>query len=155
MVGAEAISFYAAFGVMSECRATGVAVQIQRFGLYVLGLVAVSDLPPPSFKQRLQGIGTCGSFPKLGVPYFGGPHKKDYSILRSLLGFPLFWETTMCFRAFSGVCSIRTSSFSPSHRKMTGLAALALSSCQISPERKGLELPAPQAGKSMLRSDGS
>ena len=34
-----------------------------------------------------------GGFPKLGVP-FGGPHSKDYSILGSTLGVPLFWETT-------------------------------------------------------------
>ena len=26
------------------------------------------------------------SFPKLGVPYFGGPDSKDYSILESIVG---------------------------------------------------------------------
>ena len=30
-----------------------------------------------------------GGFPKLGVP-FGGPYKKDYSILGSILGYPNF-----------------------------------------------------------------
>ena len=30
-----------------------------------------------------------GGFPKLGVP-FGGPYNKDYSILRSILGYPNF-----------------------------------------------------------------
>ena len=31
-----------------------------------------------------------GSFPKLGVPFWGGPHIKDYSILGSILGYPNF-----------------------------------------------------------------
>ena len=26
---------------------------------------------------------------------FGGPHNKDYSVWGSILGVPLFWETTM------------------------------------------------------------
>ena len=29
-------------------------------------------------------------FPKLGVPFLGGPHNKDYSILGSILGSPYF-----------------------------------------------------------------
>ena len=33
--------------------------------------------------------GPFGDFPKLGVP-FGGPYKKDYSILKSILGSPYF-----------------------------------------------------------------
>ena len=31
-----------------------------------------------------------GGFPKLGVPFFGGPYNKDYSILGSILGSPNF-----------------------------------------------------------------
>ena len=31
-----------------------------------------------------------GSFPTLGVPFLGGPHIKDYSILGSILGYPNF-----------------------------------------------------------------
>ena len=34
-----------------------------------------------------------GNFPKLGVPVLGGPYNKDYSILGSILRFPLFWES--------------------------------------------------------------
>ena len=37
---------------------------------------------------RVWGLG-FGSFPKLGVPYWGSPYK-DYSILWSLLGSPYF-----------------------------------------------------------------
>ena len=29
-----------------------------------------------------------GGFPKLGVPFLGGPYNKDYSILGSILGVP-------------------------------------------------------------------
>ena len=29
-----------------------------------------------------------GGFPKLGVPFLGTPHNKDYSILGSILGSP-------------------------------------------------------------------
>ena len=31
-------------------------------------------------------------FPKIRGYLFDGPHNKDYSILGSTLGFPLFWE---------------------------------------------------------------
>ena len=34
-----------------------------------------------------------GGFPKLGYPFWG-PHNKDYSILGSIFGVPLFWEIT-------------------------------------------------------------
>ena len=34
-----------------------------------------------------------GSFPELGV-FLGGPYNSDYSILGSILGLPLFRETT-------------------------------------------------------------
>ena len=34
-------------------------------------------------------------FPKIRGTFFGGPHSKDYRILGSTLGFPLFWETTI------------------------------------------------------------
>ena len=33
-------------------------------------------------------------FAKLGVPFWGGPNDKDYSVLESILGSPMFWETT-------------------------------------------------------------
>ena len=33
-------------------------------------------------------------FLKLGC-HFGGPHNKEYSILGSTLGSPLYWETTI------------------------------------------------------------
>ena len=32
---------------------------------------------------------------KLGILFLGGPKNEDYSILGSILGFPLFWETTI------------------------------------------------------------
>ena len=39
-------------------------------------------------------VASCGGFPKLGVP-FGGPSNKDYTILGSIIGVPLFREITM------------------------------------------------------------
>ena len=39
-------------------------------------------------------VPTYGDFPKIGVPFLGGPHNKDYSILDSMSG-SLFWETTI------------------------------------------------------------
>ena len=33
-------------------------------------------------------------FPKIRGYHFGGPNSKDYSISGSILGYPLFWETT-------------------------------------------------------------
>ena len=38
--------------------------------------------------------GPYGGFPKLGVPFWG-PNNKDYSILGSILGVPLFSEITI------------------------------------------------------------
>ena len=35
-------------------------------------------------------LGGYGGFPKLGVPFLGDPHNKDYSILGSILGSPYF-----------------------------------------------------------------
>ena len=34
-------------------------------------------------------------FPNIRGTNFGDPHSKDYNILGSILGFPLFWESTM------------------------------------------------------------
>ena len=34
-------------------------------------------------------------FPKVRVLFLGGPNSKEYSIGESILGSPLFWETTM------------------------------------------------------------
>ena len=36
-----------------------------------------------------------GGFPKIRGTSFWGPHNKDPSILGSILGFPLFWETAI------------------------------------------------------------
>ena len=41
----------------------------------------------PEEMQTLCPYSLSGGFPKLGVP-FGGPHKKDYGILGSILGSP-------------------------------------------------------------------
>ena len=34
-------------------------------------------------------------FPKIRGYLFGGPYNQDYSVLGDI-GFPLFWETTIC-----------------------------------------------------------
>ena len=34
-------------------------------------------------------------FPKIKGTFFGGPHNKEYNILGSILGVPLFWETAI------------------------------------------------------------
>ena len=34
-------------------------------------------------------------FPKIKGHHFVGPHNKDYNILGFILGFYLFWETTI------------------------------------------------------------
>ena len=36
-----------------------------------------------------------GGFPKLGVPFLGDPHNKDYSTWGSILGSPNFLEITI------------------------------------------------------------
>ena len=41
---------------------------------------------------RVQG----GGFSKLGVPYFVGPHNKDYSIWGFILGFPYLGKVPFC-----------------------------------------------------------
>ena len=56
---------------------------------------------PVSYRLNLGASGVsifeCLGFRVLGfrVFHFGRPHNKDYSILGSVLGFPLFWETTI------------------------------------------------------------
>ena len=37
---------------------------------------------------------------------FGGPNNKDYSILGSILGFPLFWETTISTLPLQVFCGV-------------------------------------------------
>ena len=40
------------------------------------------------------GAGPIWVFPKIRDTILGAPYNKDYSILGSILGFPLFWEIT-------------------------------------------------------------
>ena len=35
-------------------------------------------------------------FPKIRGTFLGGPSNKDYCLLGSILGVPLFWETSIC-----------------------------------------------------------
>ena len=46
------------------------------------------------FRGVIWGLGTTGCFSKIRGTVFGGPNDKDDSVLGSILGFPLFWETT-------------------------------------------------------------
>ena len=47
-----------------------------------------------------------GDFPKLGIP-FGGPHNKDYSILGSILGPPIFGNYHPGFAAVANAEEMR------------------------------------------------
>ena len=50
---------------------------------------------------------TCVSFPKLGVPFWGGPHNKDYSILGFMMGTPTLENYHMCVvKAVQGTVSV-------------------------------------------------
>ena len=40
-------------------------------------------------------LGSIRGFPKIGVPYFGGPQNDDYGTLGFTLVSRLFWETTI------------------------------------------------------------
>ena len=46
--------------------------------------------PPEGFTTSCAGSHRVRGFPKLGAQFWGCPHEKDYSILGSILGSPIW-----------------------------------------------------------------
>ena len=73
-------------------------------------LKALREVPQKRGPNRSQTV-KCGSFRRLGVPYFGGPYNKDPKIIKgTIFGSPIFGNPHIAkmIPAASSTSSIRT-----------------------------------------------